>query len=89
MPPMTERESNAPGANANITNSVGNQRQLVGRSTWQTMLVEASGISAAVSDESMRKMRYCLQCLQVSNEFRIPLRSERCKLTFFPHVVCY
>jgi hypothetical protein len=67
--PMTGRESNAPGTNGNSPNSAGNQRQLVARSTWQTMLVEASGISAAVSDESMRKMRYCLQYLQVSPNF--------------------
>lgn len=66
MSPTTECEANGPGAN---TNGTGIQRQLVGRSAWQTMLVEASGISAAVSDESMRKMRYCLQCLQVSHEF--------------------
>jgi len=76
MSPTTECESNGIGAN---TNGAGNQRQLVGRSTWQTMLVEASGISAAVSDESMRKMRYCLQCLQVSHEF--VLRSKKGKLT--------
>ena len=68
----TECETNSPGTNANGT---GIQRQLVGRSTWQTMLVEASGISAAVSDESMRKMRYCLQCLQVSHE--VVLRSKK------------
>jgi hypothetical protein len=73
--PTTERESNATGANTSTTNGVGNQRQLVGRSAWHTMLVEASGISAAVSDESMRKMRYCLQCLQVSH--RSPFHSQR------------
>ena len=72
--PITGRETNAPSANANSPNSAGNQRQLVGRSAWQTMLVEASGISAAVSDESMRKMRYCLQYLQVSPDFLLPRR---------------
>jgi hypothetical protein len=79
MSPTTECETNGPGANTHTTNSAGNQRQLVGRSTWQTMLVEASGISAAVSDESMRKMRYCLQCLQVSHKF--VLHSKKGKLT--------
>lgn len=87
MSPTSERESNAPGANLHTTNCVGNQRQLVGRSAWQTMLVEASGISAAVSDESMRKMRYCLQCLQVSHEY-LP-HSERGKLTLLFLSVCY
>lgn len=85
--PVTGRESNAPGANPNSPNSVGNQRQLIGRSTWQTMLVEASGISAAVSDESMRKMRYCLKCLQVSPDL-LP-RNEKCTLMLLSHTVCY
>lgn len=35
------------------------------RSPWQTIMVEAGGISAAVSDESMRKLKYCLEWLQV------------------------
>ena len=74
MSPTTERESNGPGATASTTDSVGNQRQLIGRSAWQTMLVEASGISAAVSDESMRKMRFCLQYLQVSHELVLRVR---------------
>lgn len=69
LSPMIAHESHTPGAYPNSPSSAGNQRQLVGKSTWHTMLVEASGISAAVSDESMRKMRYCLQCLQVSPDF--------------------
>ncbi|OCH86942.1 Opi1-domain-containing protein [Obba rivulosa] len=39
-------------------------QQVAQRSRWQAMLLEAGGISAAVSDESMRRLRYCLQWLQ-------------------------
>jgi hypothetical protein len=35
------------------------------RGGWHTLMVEAGGISAAVSDESMRKLKYCLEWLQV------------------------
>ncbi|PVG04886.1 hypothetical protein CPB86DRAFT_803595 [Serendipita vermifera] len=34
------------------------------RGGWHTLMVEAGGISAAVSDESMRKLKYCLEWLQ-------------------------
>ena len=40
-------------------------RQVVPRSRWQTVLLEAGGIGAAVSEESMRRLKYCLQWLQV------------------------
>ena len=43
-----------------------NQQQVVQRSRWQTVLLEAGGIGAAVSEESMRRLKYCLQWLQVS-----------------------
>jgi hypothetical protein len=36
------------------------------RSGWHHLMVEAGGISAAVSDESMRRLKYCLEWLQVS-----------------------
>lgn len=35
------------------------------RSRWHSLLYEAGGISAAVSEESMRKLKYCLHWLQV------------------------
>ncbi|KAF7794470.1 hypothetical protein EIP86_005604 [Pleurotus ostreatoroseus] len=41
-----------------------NQQQVAQRSRWQAMLLEAGGISAAVSEESMRRLKYCLQWLQ-------------------------
>lgn len=39
-------------------------QQVVQRSRWQAVLLEAGGISAAVSEESMRRLKYCLQWLQ-------------------------
>ncbi|GAA5891815.1 hypothetical protein JCM8208_002900 [Rhodotorula glutinis] len=34
-----------------------------GRSRWQTVLLEAGGLGAAVSEESLKSLRYCLQWL--------------------------
>lgn len=42
-----------------------NQNQVATRSKWQAVLLEAGGLSAAVSEESMRRLKYCLQWLQV------------------------
>lgn len=44
---------------------LGEQQQVVQRSRWQAVLLEAGGIGAAVSEESMRRLKYCLQWLQV------------------------
>lgn len=41
----------------------GNQ-QVVRRSRWHAVLTEAGGLSAALSEESMRRLKYCLQWLQ-------------------------
>jgi hypothetical protein len=41
------------------------QHQVVQRSRWQAIVSEAGGISAAVSEESMRRLKFCLQWLQV------------------------
>lgn len=35
------------------------------RSRWQTVLLEAGGLGAAVSEESLKSLRYCLQWLLV------------------------
>jgi hypothetical protein len=43
----------------------GTERQVAQRSRWQAVLLEAGGLSAALSEESMRKLKYCLQWLQV------------------------
>lgn len=40
-------------------------QQVAQRSRWQAMILEAGGLSAAISEESMRRLKYCLQWLQV------------------------
>ena len=40
-------------------------QQVAQRSRWQTVFLEAGGIGAALSEESMRRLKYCLQWLQV------------------------
>jgi len=42
-----------------------NGQAVAQRSRWQAVLLEAGGIGAAVSEESMRRLKYCLQWLQV------------------------
>ncbi|KAH8103913.1 transcription factor Opi1-domain-containing protein [Cristinia sonorae] len=44
------------------------QQEMVPRSRWQTVLLEAGGIGAAVSEESMRRLKYCLQWLQYATD---------------------
>ncbi|RDX54167.1 Opi1-domain-containing protein [Lentinus brumalis] len=39
-------------------------QQVAQRSRWQAVFLEAGGISAAISEESMRRLKYCLQWLQ-------------------------
>jgi len=41
------------------------------------MLFEAGGLGAAVSEESMRRLQYCLQWLQVSNLYPLYLKHAR------------
>ena len=47
------------------------ESQVAQRSRWQAVLLEAGGLSAALSEESMRRLKYCLHWLQV------------CSLSFF------
>ncbi len=47
-------------------NNQNSERQIAQRSRWQAVLLEAGGLSAAFSDENMRRLKYCLHCLQVS-----------------------
>lgn len=66
LPPLTESRSPTPQSQDLDAHSDQNENcQVVPRSRWQTMLLEAGGISAAVSEESMRRLKYCLQWLQV------------------------
>ena len=41
------------------------ETQVAQRSRWQAVLLEAGGLSAALSDESMQRLKYCLHWLQV------------------------
>ena len=41
------------------------ESQVAQRSRWQAVLLEAGGLSAALSEESMRRLKYCLHWLQV------------------------
>ncbi|KAI0272384.1 transcription factor Opi1-domain-containing protein [Gloeopeniophorella convolvens] len=62
-----ERESEFSPERQELLGSVSTeeqQRQVVQRSRWQAVLLEAGGIGAAVSEESMRRLKYCLQWLQ-------------------------
>ncbi|GAA5856287.1 hypothetical protein JCM8547_000854 [Rhodosporidiobolus lusitaniae] len=43
--------------------TAGGQVAVAQRSRWQTVLVEAGGLGAAVSEESLKSLRYCLQWL--------------------------
>ena len=43
----------------------GQESQVAQRSRWQAVLLEAGGLSAALSEESMRRLKYCLHWLQV------------------------
>jgi len=43
------------------------QQQVVQRSRLAAVLLEAGSIGAAVSEESMRRLKYCLQWLQVGD----------------------
>ena len=43
--------------------ATGQQVAVATRSRWQTVLVEAGGLGAAVSEESLKSLRYCLQWL--------------------------
>ena len=43
----------------------GPESQMAQQSQWQAVLLEVGGLSAALSEESMRRLKYCLHCLQV------------------------
>lgn len=70
-----------------ISESGTEEQQVAQRSRWHSVLLEAGGLSAALSDESMRRLKYCLGWLQVS----LSLFLERLSFTqplFFFHFVC-
>jgi len=61
-----------------LTENPEEQQQVVPRSRWQAVLLEAGGIGAAVSEESMRRLKYCLQWLLVG---RFVVAQSRSRLT--------
>lgn len=68
LPPPLATESRTPTPQTQPSNVQSDQsadRQVVPRSRWQTVLFEAGGLGAAVSEESMKRLKYCLQWLQV------------------------
>lgn len=72
-PPPPEDRSTTPTQNEEARSDRSNPpNQVAQRSRWQAMLLEAGGLSAALSEENMRRLKYCLQWLQVCN-FSIPL----------------
>ena len=75
--PESNSRTPTPRQDENSPSSAGDQQQVVQRSRWQAVLLEAGGIGAAVSEESMRRLKYCLQWLQV--RLRVVLRF--CTLT--------
>ncbi|KAG9307997.1 transcription factor Opi1-domain-containing protein [Chiua virens] len=64
LPPPSAFESRTPTPQSQDYNEQNPNRQVIPRSRWQTVLLEAGGIGAAVSEESMRRLKYCLQWLQ-------------------------
>jgi len=66
-------------------------RQVVQRSIWQAVLLEAGGLGVALSDENIRRLKYCLNWLLVCDLG--PLFSYRL-LTWFvysaqPHILMH
>lgn len=59
------RQSQEDNSRALSQASSSQEVQVVSRSKWQAVLLEAGGIGAAVSEESMKRLKYCLQWLQV------------------------
>ncbi|GAA5846759.1 hypothetical protein JCM9279_004429 [Rhodotorula babjevae] len=57
---LAERASSASAHDGQQVATVGGG---AGRSRWQTVLLEAGGLGAAVSEESLKSLRYCLQWL--------------------------
>ena len=67
------------------------ERQVAQRSIWQAVLLEAGGLGVALSDENIRRLKYCLNWLLVCDPG--PLSSYRL-LTWFvysvqPHILMH
>ncbi|KAJ6621543.1 transcription factor Opi1-domain-containing protein [Mycena sp. CBHHK59/15] len=64
--PNGENQQHAPTPDGEHAPTQGGE--VAQRSRWHAMLLEAGGLSAALSDESMRRLRYCLQWLQYATQ---------------------
>ncbi|KAF8797355.1 Opi1-domain-containing protein [Phlegmacium glaucopus] len=77
-PPPPDSRSSTPTQNGDESRSENSdprnpnsrdERQVAQRSRWQAVLLEAGGLSAALSEESMRKLKYCLHWLQYATAY--------------------
>ncbi|KAH7923959.1 Opi1-domain-containing protein [Leucogyrophana mollusca] len=68
LPQHAESRTPTPQARETPGDQNQNQQEVVQRSRWQAVLLEAGGIGAAVSEESMRRLKYCLQWLQYATQ---------------------
>ncbi|KIL58787.1 hypothetical protein M378DRAFT_170151 [Amanita muscaria Koide BX008] len=60
----TQVEPDENSSNADVSHQAQTQVVAAQRSRWQAVLLEAGGLGAALSDENMRRLKYCLHCLQ-------------------------
>ena len=63
LPPPDSRSSTPTQIGDDSRNLV--KTQVAQRSHWQAVLLEAGGLSAALSNEGMQRLKYCLHWLQV------------------------
>lgn len=79
-----------PSATAEVGVRTESQNQqavaVASRSRWQTVLVEAGGLGAAVSEESLKSLRYCLQWLLVR---RLLPYAASCSLLFLQYATAH
>ena len=72
-PPLSDSRSSTPTQNGDENRSKpsrdSEETQVAQRSRWHAVLLEAGGLSAALSEESMRRLKYCLHWLQVRFSF--------------------
>ncbi|KAF8225743.1 Opi1-domain-containing protein [Tricholoma matsutake] len=61
---LTPTRDRSQSRHQNSTPDPRNEQQIAQRSRWQAVLLEAGGLSAALSEENMRRLKYCLQWLQ-------------------------
>ncbi|GAA6002818.1 hypothetical protein JCM10207_007697 [Rhodosporidiobolus poonsookiae] len=61
--PKWAEQAPAEGLSPHAGGEAGQVATVAQRSRWQTVLLEAGGLGAAVSEESLKSLRYCLQWL--------------------------